>query len=65
MKYYLEVPEDTPGQEIFRPEHYKIESGERVEVDKNTYDSHHDRDVFVSDTENEKAEDSTNETTEE
>ena len=51
MKYYLSVPEDGRGQEIFRPKHYKIEAGEEVEVDKSTYDEHHDRDCFEARTE--------------
>lgn len=55
MKYFLGVSEDDPGQEIFRPNHYKIGSGEEVEVDKTTYDAHNDRDVFDSRTEQEKS----------
>lgn len=50
MKYFLKVPEDEQGQHIYRPEEYQIESGEEVEVDKATYDAHHDRDVFESST---------------
>ena len=53
MKYYLKVEEGSPGQEIFRPEHHKIEEGEEVEVSKSTYDAHHDRDVFEARTESE------------
>lgn len=53
MKYYLSVPEDGRGQEIFRPSKYRIEAGEKQEVDKTTYDEHHDRDVFEASTENE------------
>lgn len=53
MKYFLKVKEGGSGQEIFRPEHHKIEAGEEVEVSKSTYDAHHDRDVFESRTETE------------
>lgn len=53
MKYFLKVPEDGRGQEIFRPSKYRIEPGEEVEVDKSTYDAHQGRDCFESRTESE------------
>lgn len=53
MKYFLKVPEDGRGQEIFRPKHYKIDAGEEVEVDKTTYDAHNDRNCFETRTESE------------
>lgn len=65
MKYFLKTKEDQPGQEIFRPEHYRIPSGEEVEIDKPTYDAHNDRDVFESRTESGTKSESTSEESEE
>ena len=58
MRYYLSVPEDGRGQEVFRPKHYQIDAGEEVEVDKATYDEHHDRDCFEARTDSETSEQS-------
>lgn len=58
MRYFISVPEDGRGQEIFRPNHYKIDAGEEVEVDKSTYDQHYKRDCFEARTESETSEES-------